>query len=79
MGKNETVNLLSDELKSDEKILLEWYQKNPLSVYIEISLMAMVDVGIITEDEYKKYKSETEEKADILREYLQNGRKNHHG
>lgn len=42
-------------------------------MYIEIALMAMADVGIITEEEYKKYKAEAEKKADILREYLGKG------
>lgn len=70
MERNETVDLPYENLDSNKKTLIEWYRKNPLSVYIEIALMAMADVGIITEEEYKKYKAEAEKKADILREYL---------
>ena len=40
MEKIETENLYK-ELKSDEKILIEWYRENPLSVYIEIALIKM--------------------------------------
>ncbi len=75
MEKAKIRNLLYDKLKNDEKTLIEWYRENPLSVYIEIALMAMVDIGIITEEEYQKYKAEAEDKADILREYLRNGGK----
>ncbi len=67
MEKIETENLYK-ELKSDEKILIEWYRENPLSVYIEIALIKMFSLGIITEDEYKKYQSEVAKKADILKE-----------
>lgn len=73
MKKNEKGNLLHGKLKSDEKILIQWYRENPLFVYIEIALMAMADIGIITEEEYNKYKAEAEDKADILREYLGKG------
>ena len=73
MERNETVDLPYENLDSNNQTLIEWYRKNPLSVYIEIALMAMVDVGIITEEEYKKYKAEAEKKADILREYLGKG------
>ncbi len=73
MERNETVDLPYENLDSNKQTLIEWYRKNPLSVYIEIALMAMAGVGIITEEEYKKYKAEAEEKADILREYLGKG------
>lgn len=73
METNETVDLPYENLDINKQTLIEWYRKNPLSVYIEIALMAMADVGIITEEEYKKYKAEAEKKADILREYLGKG------
>ena len=73
MERNETVDLPYENLDSNKQTLIEWYRKNPLSVYIEIALMAMADVGIITEEEYKKYKAEAEKKADILREYSGKG------
>lgn len=75
MERNKNVDLPYENLDSNKQTLIEWYRKNPLSVYIEIALMAMADVGIITEEEYKKYKAEAEaeKKADILREYLGKG------
>ena len=73
MERNETVDLPYENLESNKQTLIEWYRKNPLSVYIEIALMAMAGVGIITEEEYKKYKAEVEKKADILREYWGKG------
>lgn len=62
MERNEIVDLPYENLDSNKQTLIEWYRKNPLSVYIEIALMAMADVGIITEEEYKKYKAEAEKK-----------------
>lgn len=80
MEKNKTENLLlydefksDDELKNDEKTLIEWYRNNPLSVYIEIALMAMADIGIMSENDYHKYKAQAEANADVLREYLRKG------
>ena len=49
-------------------ILLQWYRKNPLSVYIEIALLKLFSLGIITEDEYRNYQSEVAKKADMLKE-----------
>lgn len=49
MKKSEKINWLNENLKSKEIELLEWYHSNPLSLYIEIALMAMADIGIITE------------------------------
>lgn len=60
--------MLYEELKDDEKILLQWYRENPLFVYIEISLLKLFRLGIITEDEYRKYQSEVIKKADMLKE-----------
>lgn len=71
MEKNKKQKLLYEGLKHDEMELLEWYRENPLSVYIEISLRVMADIGIITEEQYRAYKAQAEEHADILREYLQ--------
>lgn len=59
-----------DGLKRDERILLEWYRENPLSVYIELALMVMAEIDIMTEEEYKKYKKRAEENADTLKEYI---------
>lgn len=71
MEKNKRQKLLYEGLKHDEMELLEWYRENPLSVYIEISLRVMADIGIITEEQYKTYQAQAEERAGILREYLQ--------
>ena len=67
MEKNETECLLYEELKGNEKTLLQWYRENPLSVYIEIALLKLFSLGIITEDEYRKYQSEVVKKADLLK------------
>lgn len=48
--KSEKINWLNENLKSKEIELLEWYHSNPLPLYIEIALMAMADIGIITEE-----------------------------
>ncbi len=71
MKKNKTRKLLYESLKNNEIELLEWYHDNPLSLYIEISLMVMADIGIITEEQRKMYKAQAEKSAGILREYLQ--------
>ncbi len=71
MEKNKRQKLLYEGLKHDEMELLEWYRENPLSVYIEISLRVMADIGITTEEQYKTYQAQAEEHAGILREYLQ--------
>lgn len=70
METKEKSKLLFEGLKYDEIELLEWYHYNPLSLYIEISLMVMADIGIITEEQYKEYKAQAEESAGLLREYL---------
>ena len=67
MEKNKTERLSYEELKDDEKTLLQWYRENPLSVYIEIALLKLFSLGIITEDEYRKYQSEVVKKADLLK------------
>ena len=68
MEKNKTERLSYEELKDDEKTLLQWYRENPLSVYIEIALLKLFSLGIITEDEYRNYQSEVVKKADMLKE-----------
>lgn len=60
MEKGQTRKLSYDELESDEKLLLKWYRENPLSVYIEIALIALEELEVITKNEYRKYKAETE-------------------
>lgn len=70
MEKKQTWKLLYEGLKRDEIELLEWYRENPLSVYIEIALMIMADIGIISEEQHKTYKAQAEENAGKLREYL---------
>ena len=67
MEKNETERLSYEELKDGEKTLLQWYRENPLSVYIEIALLKLFSLGIITDDEYRKYQSEVVKKADLLK------------
>ncbi len=67
MEKNKTERLSYEELKDDEKTLLQWYRENPLSVYIKIALLKLFSLGIITEDEYRKYQSEVVKKADLLK------------
>ena len=67
MEKNKTERLSYEELKDKEKTLLQWYRENPLSVYIEIALLKLFSLGIITEDEYRKYQSEVVKKADLLK------------
>lgn len=62
MEKGQTRKLSYDELESDEKLLLKWYRENPLSVYIEIALIALEELEVITKNEYRKYKAETEKK-----------------
>ncbi len=57
MEKSETGNLLYRELKIDEKILLQWYEENPILVYIEMALIKLLDLGIIAESKYKTYQS----------------------
>lgn len=79
MEKGQTRKLSYDELESDEKLLLKWYRENPLSVYIEIALIALEELEVITKNKYRKCKLETEKKADLLKTYwlLQRG-KNYH-
>lgn len=67
MEKSETGNLLYRELKIDEKILLQWYEENPILVYIEMALIKLLDLGIIAESKYKTYQSKVVPKADILK------------
>lgn len=79
MEKGQTRKLSYDELESDEKLLLKWYRENPLSIYIEIALIALEELEVITKNEYRKYKAETEKKADLLKSYwLLQGGKNYH-
>lgn len=60
MEEDQTRKLSYDELESDEKLLLKWYHENPLSVYIEIALIALEEFEVIIKNEYRKYKAETE-------------------
>ena len=55
MEKGQTRKLSYDELESDEKLLLKWYRENPLSVYIEIALIALEELEVITKNEYRKF------------------------
>lgn len=68
MRNNTAKNMLHECQNNEEKLLIEWYRDNPLSVYIGITLIKMLSLGIITEDEYKKYLSEVYKKADVLKE-----------
>lgn len=75
MEKNENEDLLLENLESNEQTLalLQFYKKNPLFAYIQIALMAMTDIGIISEEQYEKYMTEAEQNVDVLREYLRKG------
>ena len=68
---HKTEGLLYEELKNDEKILIQWHRENPISVYIEIPFKKMFNLRIITEDVYRKYQSEVAETADVLKESCQ--------
>lgn len=70
MEKGQTRKLSYDELESDEKLLLKWYRENPLSVYIEIALIALEELEVITKNEYRKYKAETEKKSRFIENLL---------
>ena len=50
MEEDQTRKLSYDELESDEKLLLKWYHENPLSVYIEIALIALEEFEVIIKD-----------------------------
>lgn len=63
--------LLFDGLKDDEKILIQWYRENPISVYIEIALIKMFSWGIITKSEYREYQARAVKKADVLKKSCQ--------
>lgn len=71
MRTNKEENMLHECQDNEEKLLIEWYRNNPLSVYVGITLIKMLSLGIITEDEYKKYLSEVYKKADMLKESSQ--------
>lgn len=68
MEKSQSGDIFYEELKSDEKILLQWFRENPASVYIEISLIKLEEWGIITKNEYKRYQSEVVKGVAILKE-----------
>lgn len=73
MEKNETENLYDeskndDELTSDEKIILQWYRENPLSLVFELILMKMLELEIISPELHKQIQSEVVKKKDILKE-----------
>lgn len=70
MVKSQTGDLFYEELKSDEKILIQWYRENPVSVYIEIALIKLLGWEIITEKEYRKYQSEVVKKAAMLKKIV---------
>lgn len=67
MEGTETRDLLYENLESDEKILIQWYRENPISVYIEIALLKLLDWEVITEEKYRKLQEETAKNADILK------------
>lgn len=67
MKNSGTENLIYEELKNDEKILIQWYRENPVSVYIEIVLIKLLGWKIITEYEYRKYQSKVVKKAATLK------------
>lgn len=68
MKTNKTEHMLHECQNNEENLLIEWYRDNPLSVYIGITLIKMLSLEIITEDEYKKYLLEVYKKADVLKE-----------
>lgn len=70
MVKSQTGDLFYEELKSDEKILIQWYRENPVSVYIEIALIKLLGWEIITEKEYRKYQWEVVKKAAMLKKIV---------
>lgn len=72
MEKSKRGGLSYEELKSDEKTLIQWYRENPVSVYIEIALMKMLGWRIITENEHRVYQSEVVKKASILKRIARN-------
>ena len=76
MEKSKRGGLLYEELKSDEKILIQWYRENPISVYIEIALIKLVGWKVITENEHKKYQSEVVKKASLLKRIARNDVRN---
>ncbi len=55
-----------DYLNNGEDIIRLWHRSNPFSLYIEIALLEMLDLEIITEEEYKKYQAETIKNANII-------------
>ena len=68
MKTNKTEHMLHECQNNEENLLIVWYRDNPLSVYIGITLIKMLSLEIITEDEYKKYLLEVYKKADVLKE-----------
>ena len=70
MVKSQTGDLFYEELKSDEKILIQWYRENPVSVHIEITLIKLLGWEIISEKEYRKYQSEVAKKAAMLKKIV---------
>lgn len=71
MKNSGTENLIYEELKNDEKILIQWYRENPASVYIEIALIKLLGWKIITEYEYRKYQSKVVKKAATLKRIVE--------
>ena len=69
MKKSEARKILYDELKNDEKILIQWSKENPLSTYMEIALITLAELQIITIEEYRNYKAKIEEKTGLLKSY----------
>ena len=59
MERNGTKTLYYEDLSDDEQVLLQWYRGNPHSVYMEIALLKLLDWEIITEEECRKFQSET--------------------
>lgn len=73
-NSNETENLSHDELKnddeltSDEKLLINWYETNKCSLYLELALVYMLQLDIISKETYTQIQAEVVKKADILKE-----------
>lgn len=70
MKRRKSWKSLYEGLKRNEIELLKWYHDNPLSVYIEIALMILADIGIIMEEQREGYKAKVEGSAGRLRAYL---------
>ena len=70
MERNGTKTLYYEDLSDDEQVLLQWYRGNPHSVYMEIALLKLLDWEIITEEECRKFQSETSKYVHSMPENL---------